>query len=117
MSNTLAPVLAVALSAAASVAAQGAPIPADSSWEQVHYTRIHGWCMATGFLIILPLGSITARYLRAYLPFQKWLSAHALVQLLALPIICTGFGVGVHVAKYNGQFLNPHTKIGLTLFL
>ncbi|KAG9076713.1 hypothetical protein FRC06_009353 [Ceratobasidium sp. 370] len=110
-------VLAVALSVVASAAAQGAPIPADSSWEQVHWARIHGWCMATGFLIILPLGSITARYLRAYLPFEKWFSAHACVQLLALPIICTGFGVGVHLAKYNGQFLNPHTKIGVTLFL
>ncbi|KAG8746468.1 hypothetical protein FRC10_004908 [Ceratobasidium sp. 414] len=117
MSNTLVSVLAMALSAAASAAAQGAPIPADSSWEQVHYARIHGWCMATAFLIILPLGSITARYLRAYLPFQKWLSAHASIQLLAFPIICTGFGVGVHLAKYNGQFLNPHTKIGVTLFL
>jgi len=106
------------LSVASSVAAQGAPIPADSSWEQVHFARIHGWCMATGFLILLPLGSIAARYLRAYLPFQKWLSAHASIQLvLALPIICTGFGCGVHLAKYNGQFQNPHTKIGLTLFL
>ncbi|KAG8770896.1 hypothetical protein FRC12_003985 [Ceratobasidium sp. 428] len=117
MSNLLASVLAVTLSVAGSAAAQGAPIPADSSWEQVHYARIHGWCMATAFLIILPLGSITARYLRAYLPFQKWLSAHALIQLIALPIVCTGFGVGVHLAKYNGQWKVPHTKIGLTLFL
>jgi len=105
------------LSAAASAAAQGAPIPEGPFWERVHYARIHGWCMATAFLIILPLGSITARYLRAYLPFQKWLSAHASIQLLALPIVCTGFGVGVHLAKYHGQFLNSHTKIGLTLFL
>jgi len=115
---SLTPYMAIALGAATSVAAQGAPIPADSSWEQVHWARIHGWCMATGFLILLPLGSITARYLRAYLPFQKWLSAHVTIQLvLALPIICTGFGAGVHLAKYNGQFQNPHTKIGLTLFL
>jgi len=109
--------LAIALSVATSVAAQGAPIPDDSSWEQVRWTRIHGWCMATGFLILLPLGSIAARYLRAYIPFQRWLSAHASIQLIALPIICTGFGCGVHLAKYNGQFLNPHTKIGVTLFL
>ncbi|CAE7129001.1 unnamed protein product [Rhizoctonia solani] len=73
--------------------------------------------MATGFFILLPLGSLTARYLRAYLPFQKWLGPHAAIQLIALPIICTGFGVGVHVAKYNGQWKVPHTKIGLTLFL
>lgn len=110
--------LGLVLSVAASVAAQDAPIPADSSWEQVKWARIHGWCMATAFFILLPLGSIAARYLRAYLPFQKWLPVHATFQLvLALPIICVGFGCGVHVAKFNGQFLNPHTKIGLTLFL
>lgn len=102
---------------AAQALAQGAPIPADSSWEQVHYVRIHGWCMATAFFIILPLGSLTARYLRAFLPFQAWLGPHAAIQLIAMPILCVGFGCGVHVAKFNGQFQNPHTKIGLTLFL
>ncbi|QRV81132.1 cytochrome b561 domain-containing protein [Ceratobasidium sp. AG-Ba] len=111
-------VLAVVLGVVASAAAQGAPIPADSSWEQVHWARVHGSLMATGFFILLPLGSIAARYLRAYLPFQQWLSAHATIQLLlAMPIITSGFGVGVHLAMYNGQFKNPHTKIGLTLFL
>ncbi|KAG9095230.1 hypothetical protein FRC07_011125 [Ceratobasidium sp. 392] len=115
MSSSLA--LAVVLSAVGSAAAQNGSIPANSSWEQVHWAKIHGFCMATAFLVILPLGSITARYLRAYLPFNKWLSAHASLQLLALPIVCTGFGAGVHLAKYNGQWLVPHTKIGLTLFL
>ncbi|KAG8761754.1 mitochondrial 37S ribosomal protein rsm10 [Ceratobasidium sp. 423] len=98
-------------------AAQGAPIPADSSWEQVHYVRIHAWCMATSFFILLPLGAVTARYLRAFLPFKKWLGPHATIQLMVMPVICTGFGCGVYVAKFNGQFQNPHTKIGLTLFL
>ncbi|KAF8699675.1 Ribosomal protein S10, partial [Rhizoctonia solani] len=110
-------VIVSALAIATSAAAQGAPIPSDSSWEQVHWTKIHGWCMATGFFILLPLGSLTARYLRAYLPFQKWLGPHAAIQLIAFPIICIGFGVGVHVAMYNGQWKVPHTKIGLTLFL
>ncbi|CAE6471066.1 unnamed protein product [Rhizoctonia solani] len=105
------------LATATLAAAQGAPIPANSSWEQVHFAKIHGWCMTTGFFILLPLGAITARYLRAYLPFQKWLGPHAAIQLIAFPIICTGFGVGVHVAMYNGQWKVPHTKIGLTLFL
>ncbi|KAB5590629.1 hypothetical protein CTheo_5939 [Ceratobasidium theobromae] len=106
------------LALAAMVSADGAPIPSDSSWEQVHWARIHAWCMATGFFILLPLGSVLARYLRAYLPFQTWLSVHATIQLLlALPIICVGFGVGVHLAMYNGQFKNPHTRIGLSLFL
>ncbi|CCO30294.1 30S ribosomal protein S10, mitochondrial AltName: Full=Mitochondrial ribosomal small subunit protein 10 [Rhizoctonia solani AG-1 IB] len=114
--NTFA-ALALALAIATPAAAQGAPIPSDSSWEQVHWTKIHGWCMATGFFILLPLGSLTARYLRAYLPFQKWLGPHAAIQLIALPVICIGFGVGVHVAIYNGQWKVPHTKIGLTLFL
>ncbi|KAH7334029.1 hypothetical protein B0J17DRAFT_721250 [Rhizoctonia solani] len=113
MIDSIVPVLAIATLAAA----QGAPIPADSSWEQVYWTRIHAGCMVTGFFILLPLGSLTARYLRAYLPFKKWLGPHAAIQLIAMPIICIGFGVGVHVAMYNGQWKVPHTKIGLTLFL
>jgi len=121
----LAMVLCAAMSVAAQgadveefVTAQGAPIPANSSWQQVHYARIHASCMATGSLVLLPLGAIAARYLRAYLPFQKWLSVHVTTQLiLALPIICVGFGFGVHVAMYNGQFKNPHTRMGLSLFL
>ncbi|KEP46662.1 ribosomal protein S10 [Rhizoctonia solani 123E] len=105
------------LATAALAAAQGALIPADSSWEQVAFTRAHGSIMATAFFVVLPLGSLTARYLRAYLLFRKWLGPHAAIQLIALPFVCTGFGLGVHTAMYNGQWKVPHTKIGLTLFL
>jgi len=80
--------------------------------------RNHGILCATGFLVILPIGVLVARYTRT-LPY-KWFYAHWIIQLvIAGPVIGVGwsFGYKTTVMLEQGHFVDPHQKIGLSLII
>jgi hypothetical protein len=79
----------------------------------------HAILCTTGFLVILPLGSLFARYARTFT--NKWLYVHGTIQvLIAGPIIYAGWAEGYQLAGELGvpNFkVSVHQKIGLALLL
>jgi len=78
--------------------------------------RNHGIIMAVGFLILLPIGVLVARYTRTFNPHWFW--SHASIQLvLSGPVIFYGWEQGYQLARQlELQNLNdPHQKIGIAL--
>ncbi|KAJ7204511.1 hypothetical protein GGX14DRAFT_647408 [Mycena pura] len=78
--------------------------------------RNHGIILAVGFLILLPIGVLIARYTRTFNPHWFW--SHASIQLvLSGPVIFYGWAQGYQVARQlELQNLNdPHQKIGIAL--
>jgi hypothetical protein len=52
----------------------------------------HGVIASFGFLVILPAGSLVARWARALTP--KWFKAHQMLMLMAMPVITIGWVLG-----------------------
>jgi len=83
--------------------------------------RNHACLCTIGFLIILPLGSLFARYARTFT--NQWLYVHWGIQFfIAGPIILTGwvFGyqlVGQFADEGVSHFQDPHQQIGLALLI
>jgi len=78
----------------------------------------HGILCTIGFLFVLPLGGLVARYFRT--STSAWFKAHQTIQsILAGPVILVGFALGVAVVATNGipHFFDTHTRFGLALFL
>ncbi|CAE6465279.1 unnamed protein product [Rhizoctonia solani] len=78
----------------------------------------HGILSALGFCFFLPVGILQARFLRIWWPM--WFKTHWIVQAgLAGPFIVAGFALAVNVVQEAGMkhFNDPHTIIGLVLFL
>ncbi|KAF9789870.1 CBD9-like protein [Thelephora terrestris] len=78
----------------------------------------HGILCVVGFLFLLPLGSLVARYFRT--STNTWFKAHQTIQsLLAGPIIVVGWSLGIAVVASGGgsHFYNTHTRLGLALFV
>ncbi|KIJ44141.1 hypothetical protein M422DRAFT_47617 [Sphaerobolus stellatus SS14] len=84
-----------------------------------HDARIHATLSSVGFIVLLPVGMLIARYARAFTP--RWFWPHAVWQfLIAGPVIIAGFAYAVIIAKQVpalGQFNDPHKKAGLALFI
>ncbi|KAI0771783.1 hypothetical protein BC629DRAFT_755484 [Irpex lacteus] len=82
------------------------------------YIIAHAILSMLGFLVFLPLGAIIARWLRTFTPI--WFTAHWVIQFgVAMPIIVTGFALGVHAVKLNGvpSLSDTHMKWGVALFV
>ncbi|KAF9260346.1 hypothetical protein L218DRAFT_989621 [Marasmius fiardii PR-910] len=78
----------------------------------------HAILCTSGFLIILPVGALLARYSRTLT--NRWFPFHAAFQLLvAGPVILTGWYYGWKTADelQQGHFIDPHQKMGLTLLI
>jgi len=80
--------------------------------------RNHALCMGIGFLIMLPLGVLLARWTRTF--FRHWFWSHATIQLLiSAPLIFYGASQGISLASDLGlddpDERDPHQKIGLAL--
>ncbi|KAJ8075840.1 hypothetical protein PM082_021472 [Marasmius tenuissimus] len=80
--------------------------------------RQHAILCATGFLILLPVGVLVARYTRTFT--NRWFSMHAAFQtFVAGPVIFTGWYYGWKSAEelQTGHFIDPHQKMGLALLI
>ncbi|KAK7447734.1 hypothetical protein VKT23_013990 [Stygiomarasmius scandens] len=86
--------------------------------EPERLARNHAILCTVGFLILLPLGIVFARYLRTFT--NKWWAGHAVIQLvISVPVISAGWHYGWRVAQMAGlgHFIDPHTKMGLALLI
>ncbi|KAI0338198.1 CBD9-like protein [Trametopsis cervina] len=82
------------------------------------YIVAHALISMLGFLVFLPLGAIVARWARTF--SGVWFTLHWIIQFcFALPLIVTGFALGVTAVKMNGvpQLGDTHMKWGVALFV
>jgi hypothetical protein len=81
--------------------------------------KTHALLCTIGFLILLPIGVLVARYVRTFT--KRWWYAHGIIQfLISGPIIFAGWALGYQTA--NGLLTGPrfsdhHEKIGLALLI
>ncbi|KAF9043771.1 hypothetical protein BDZ89DRAFT_1059221 [Hymenopellis radicata] len=78
----------------------------------------HGIVCTVGFLLLLPFGSLLARYLRTFTP--TWYTGHWISQFaLAGPVIITGVALGIaSVANAGAVHLDDdHKKWGVAIFV
>ncbi|KAJ3994413.1 hypothetical protein F5050DRAFT_517741 [Lentinula boryana] len=78
----------------------------------------HAILATTGFLILLPLGVLIARYARTFTPV--WFPVHFVIQLfLSGPVILSAWYYGWKTSDVLGlgHFLDPHQKMGLVLLI
>ncbi|KAF8155491.1 hypothetical protein B0H34DRAFT_849806 [Crassisporium funariophilum] len=80
--------------------------------------RNHAVLSTVGFLILLPIGVLVARYTRT-LPY-KWFYAHWSIQfIIAGPVILVGWSLGYKTSTMleQGHFKDPHQKMGMALLI
>jgi len=78
--------------------------------------RNHALLCSIGFLVLLPLGVLLARYARTFT--RRWFWGHAVMQLvISGPVIFAGWAMGHNVAiELELEFLyDPHQQIGIAL--
>ncbi|KAF7360135.1 Cytochrome b561 domain-containing protein [Mycena venus] len=79
--------------------------------------RNHAILCTVGFLILLPLGVLLARYARTFT--RRWFWGHAVMQLvIAGPVIFVGWKLGHDLANQLEGFAtlyDPHQRIGIAL--
>ncbi|KAJ7443835.1 hypothetical protein FB451DRAFT_1295143 [Mycena latifolia] len=78
--------------------------------------RNHAIVCTVGFLILLPLGTLLARYARTFT--RRWFWGHAVMQLvISGPVIFAGWALGHNLSnKLEMASLNdPHQQIGIAL--
>jgi len=79
--------------------------------------RNHAILCTVGFLILLPLGVLLARYARTFT--RRWFWGHAVLQLVvAGPVIFAGWKLGHDLANELEGFAtlhDPHQNIGIAL--
>lgn len=100
--------------------------------------KTHAILCTTGFLILLPVGVLVARFTRTFtnryakfdvprcvyflliwLP-SRWWAAHFIIQfLISGPVIFAGWYMGHKTADQlqTGHFFDPHQKTGLALLI
>ncbi|PPQ86670.1 hypothetical protein CVT25_006745 [Psilocybe cyanescens] len=80
--------------------------------------RTHAILCVVGFLILLPIGALVARYSRTLR--YKWFWAHWIIQLLiSAPVILVGWAMGYKTTNKleTPHFTDPHQKVGLALLI
>ncbi|KAH9901153.1 hypothetical protein C8Q73DRAFT_232853 [Cubamyces lactineus] len=120
---------------ASSTATSGSPAPSGrqppsqsspppSAAETVAESGAHGLLVAhavfsaAGFVMLLPLSALVARWARTLTP--RWLSAHwVLSVLLGIPAVCVGWALGPLVVAQEGMahFVSVHQICGVILLL
>lgn len=62
----------------------------------------HAVLCAAGFLIVLPLGTLSARWSRVFTP--KWITAHWVINVvLGIPLVCVGWAFGPLAVAQQGR--------------
>ncbi|KAI0779571.1 hypothetical protein C8Q74DRAFT_1217052 [Fomes fomentarius] len=82
------------------------------------YIVAHAIFCVIGFLGLLPLGALLARYTRTFSP--KWYTAHWIVQFaIAGPVIIIGVSLGFHsvVLAQSGGANDMHKQSGVAIFV
>ncbi|KZP31279.1 CBD9-like protein [Athelia psychrophila] len=86
--------------------------------EHVHMIRMHGIVCTIGFLGLLPLGALLARWLRTF--STRWFLGHWFIQtILSGPVIIAGVTLGI-LAVNLGQGMHlddTHKNLGAALFV
>ncbi|KAJ1406084.1 Cytochrome b561/ferric reductase transmembrane [Sesbania bispinosa] len=79
---------------------------------------IHGTMNAISWGILLPMGAITARYLRHIQALgPAWFYAHAGIQLFAFVLGTVGFAIGIRLGEMSpGVEYRLHRKLGIAVF-
>ncbi|WVY90006.1 hypothetical protein V8G54_035520 [Vigna mungo] len=79
---------------------------------------IHGTLNAISWGLLLPIGAITARYLRHIQALgPAWFYAHAGVQLFGFVLGTVGFGIGIRLGQLSpGVEYRLHRKLGIAVF-
>nr|GMC77051.1 cytochrome B561 and DOMON domain-containing protein At2g04850 [Ipomoea batatas] len=79
---------------------------------------VHGILNAISWGIMLPVGVVTARYLRhAQSLGPTWFYAHAGIQLSNIVLGTIGFGIGLRLGEHSpGRVYGLHRKLGLATF-
>ncbi|KAJ6612558.1 hypothetical protein B0H10DRAFT_2052118 [Mycena sp. CBHHK59/15] len=80
--------------------------------------RIHAHIAFFAFLVALPLGIYSARYLRTFT--NGWLYPHALINFVVTgPLVFYAFVLGYQTTTAAGtpHFSDPHQKVGLALLI
>ncbi|EYU22157.1 hypothetical protein ABFS82_09G017100 [Erythranthe guttata] len=78
----------------------------------------HGVINAVSWGILLPIGAITARYLRQIQSVgPAWFYMHVGVQISAIVLGTVGFGIGIKLGEMSpGRVYGPHRKLGFAAF-
>jgi hypothetical protein len=79
---------------------------------------VHGILNAVSWGVLLPIGAVTARYLRHIQALgPAWFYAHAGIQLSALFIGTVGFAIGIRLGELSpGVVYGLHRKLGFAAF-
>nr|GLL23048.1 cytochrome b561 and DOMON domain-containing protein At2g04850 [Ipomoea trifida] len=79
---------------------------------------VHGILNAISWGILLPVGVVTARYLRHVQSLgPTWFYAHAGIQLSTIVLGTIGFGIGLRLGELSpGRVYGLHRKLGLATF-
>ncbi|XP_022872534.1 cytochrome b561 and DOMON domain-containing protein At2g04850 [Olea europaea var. sylvestris] len=79
---------------------------------------IHGIINAISWGMLLPIGAVTARYLRHIQTLgPTWFYAHAGVQLFAVFLGTVGFSIGIRLGELSpGRVYGLHQKLGYATF-
>lgn len=92
--------------------------PGDALKPLSHQKLIwHGILLSVGFLVLLPTGSLIARWGRTFTP--RWFKAHRIVNFgVALPVIAAGFVLGPLAVRERQatHFADAHQICGALLF-
>ncbi|KAM5533724.1 hypothetical protein V8D89_012597 [Ganoderma adspersum] len=78
----------------------------------------HAVLCVIGFLGLLPLGALVARYTRTFSP--NWFKAHWIIQFaVAGPVIIVGVSMGIHavVLAVSGPVNDVHKRWGISIFV
>ncbi|XP_010906737.2 cytochrome b561 and DOMON domain-containing protein At3g25290 [Elaeis guineensis] len=80
--------------------------------------NIHGILNAVSWGILLPIGAIIARYLKAFKSLDPaWFYLHVLCQLIGYALGVTGWGIGLNLgSKSKGVRYTTHRNLGISLF-
>ncbi|KAJ7518201.1 hypothetical protein O6H91_21G058800 [Diphasiastrum complanatum] len=80
-----------------------------------HLKNTHGVLAAVSWGLLLPLGAMAARYLRAFDP--AWFYIHVAIQSTAYILGVSAWGLGLRLGHYSlGVVYHQHRRIGITIF-
>ncbi|KAI1790796.1 hypothetical protein LXA43DRAFT_1145135, partial [Ganoderma leucocontextum] len=95
-----------------SAPSQSSPVTTSSLSRTDGLLVAHAALSAAGFLILLPLGTLVARWARVFTP--RWFTAHWFINVvLGIPLVCVGWALGPLAVAQRGRahVVTPHQQI------